>query len=75
METVYGTDANRDKTAHNMSEMWATFARTGAPGAKGQPAWPAYTPEVRATMMIDAECRVVDDPWGEERRLWRSLNT
>ena len=75
METVYGTDSNRDKTAHNMSEMWATFARTGLPGAKGQPAWPAYTPEVRATMMIDAECRVVDDPWGEERRLWRSLNT
>jgi para-nitrobenzyl esterase len=75
METVYGTDPNRDKTAHNMSEMWATFARTGHPGAKGQPTWPAYTPEARATMMIDAECRVVDDPWGEERRLWRSLNT
>jgi para-nitrobenzyl esterase len=75
METVYGTDPNRDKTAHNMSEIWATFARTGHPGAKGQPAWPAYTAEVRATMMIDAECRVVDDPWGKERRLWRSLNT
>ena len=26
-----------------MSEMWATFARTGHPGAKGQPVWPAYT--------------------------------
>lgn len=74
METVYGTDPNRDKTAHNMSEMWATFARTGHPGAKGQPTWPAYTTEVRATMMIDAQCKVVDDPWGEERRLWRSLN-
>jgi para-nitrobenzyl esterase len=55
--------------------MWATFARTGHPSAKGQPAWPAYTTETRATMMIDAQCRVVDDPWGEERRLWRSLNT
>ncbi len=75
METVYGTDPNRDKTAHNMSEMWATFARTGHPGAKGQPDWPAYSTDVRATMMIDAECRVVNDPWSEERRLWRSLNS
>jgi para-nitrobenzyl esterase len=75
METVYGTDPERDKTAHTMSEMWATFARTGHPGAKGQPNWPAYTPEVRATMMIDATCRVVNDPWGEERKLWRGLST
>jgi carboxylesterase type B len=32
------------KTAHNMSELWSTFARTGRPAAQGQPAWPAYTP-------------------------------
>jgi para-nitrobenzyl esterase len=74
METVYGTDPNREQAAHNMSEMWATFARTGHPGAKGQPVWPQYTPERRSTMMIDATCSIVDDPWGDERRLWQNLN-
>ncbi len=67
------TDADSIKTAHNMSEMWSTFARTGQPGAKGQPVWPAYTTQRRATMEIDAECKVVDDPFGLERVVWEKL--
>jgi para-nitrobenzyl esterase len=61
------------KTAHNMSEMWSTFARTGRPAAQGQPAWPAYTIDRRATMEIDAQCHVVDDPNAAERRMWEQL--
>ena len=41
------------KAAHNMAELWSTFARTGKPAAKGQPEWPAYTPQTRATVEID----------------------
>src|SRR6185437_8145929 len=52
--------ADAVKAAHNMSEMWSAFARTGRPAAKGQPDWPAYTTEKRATMEINAECKVVD---------------
>jgi len=59
--------------AHNMSEMWSTFARTGHPGAKGQPYWPAYNTERRATMEIDAQCKVDDDPFGLEREAWEKL--
>ena len=62
------------KAAHNMSEMWSTFARTGHPAAKGQPEWPAYTTEKRATMEIDADCKVVDDPYSLERKLWERLD-
>lgn len=62
------------KAAHNMSEMWSTFARTGHPAATGQPAWPAYTTERRSTMEIDAECAVVDDPYPVERKLWERLD-
>jgi para-nitrobenzyl esterase len=62
------------KAAHNMSEMWSTFARTGRPAAKGQPAWPAYTTEKRSIMEIDAECTVVDDPYTLERKLWDELD-
>jgi para-nitrobenzyl esterase len=73
--SLIGTDPDRKKTALNMSEMWATFARTGHPGAKGQPSWPPYTLEKRATMMIDSQCKVEEDPFGQELALWDSLSS
>jgi len=72
--SLIGTDPDRKKAALNMSEMWATFARTGQPGAKGQPSWPTYTIQKRATMMIDSVCNVEEDPFGQERALWDSLS-
>jgi para-nitrobenzyl esterase len=63
-----------EKAAHNMSEMWSTFARTGRPAAKGQPAWPPYSTGKRATMEIDVECKVVDDPYSPERSLWERMD-
>lgn len=63
------------KAAHNMSEMWSTFARSGHPGAKGQPEWPVYNTEQRATMEINAQCSVVDDPYGIERQMWEKLES
>jgi para-nitrobenzyl esterase len=62
------------KAARNMSEMWSTFARTGRPTAKDQPAWPPYTTEKRSTMEIDAECSVVNDPYPLERKLWERVD-
>jgi para-nitrobenzyl esterase len=67
------SDPDSVQTAHNMSEMWSTFARTGHPGAKGQPKWPEYTLQERATMEINALCTVVDDPYSLERKLWETL--
>jgi para-nitrobenzyl esterase len=67
------SDPDSVQTAHNMSELWSTFARTGHPGAKGQPKWPAYTTQERATMEINAQCTVVDDPYSLERKLWENL--
>jgi para-nitrobenzyl esterase len=62
------------KAAHNMAELWSAFARTGKPAAKGQPEWPAYTAQSRATMEIDADCSVVNDPHPLERKLWERLD-
>jgi para-nitrobenzyl esterase len=62
------------ETARNMSGFWSSFAHTGHPAAKGQPAWPAYTTAKRATMFIDAECKVVDDPYSLERRVWDQVD-
>ena len=49
---------------------WAEFVRTGVPRHPRLPDWPAYDPGRRATLLLDEPSRVVDDPLGEERRLW-----
>jgi para-nitrobenzyl esterase len=59
------------RAAKHMSRAWATFARTGTPGYEGMPAWPAYTVAERATMILDADCRVERDPNRDERLLWQ----
>jgi para-nitrobenzyl esterase len=64
---LQGSKPDRVEVARHMSEMWTTFARTGHPGAKGQPTWPAYEPDRRATMIIDTSCSVQDDPRPLER--------
>ena len=65
-----GKRPERYKAARNMSRAWASFARTGNPSHDEIPAWPAYTLDRRATMILDAECKVVNDPHAEERKLW-----
>jgi para-nitrobenzyl esterase len=59
-------------TSRHMSALWAGFAHTGRPAARGVPRWPAYTVKDRATMWLDAECRIVDDPDRAERLFWES---
>ena len=61
------------QAAHNMSRMWANFARTGHPSSEGQPAWPPYSMARRETMLIDSQCKVVSDPEHDERLFWQSL--
>jgi para-nitrobenzyl esterase len=74
-DTLEFTNAtDRSAAAHTlaatMSAAWAAFAHTGVPGHASLPAWPAYSVEQRATMVLDADCRVVRDPGAETRRIW-----
>jgi para-nitrobenzyl esterase len=59
--------------AKAMSGYFASFARSGAPSAQGQPAWPRYDTRTRPVMLLNTECRVAYDPSSEERKLWQSL--
>jgi para-nitrobenzyl esterase len=68
-----GRRPERFQAARNMSAAWAAFAASGNPSHPGIPDWPAYDVERRATMVLDSECRVVNDPFREERLLWESL--
>jgi para-nitrobenzyl esterase len=53
--------------AEQMSEAWLAFARTGEPSAPNLPAWPAYEPGKRATMVFNSTSRVVEDPYPKLR--------
>ena len=68
-----GKRPERYQAARNMSRAWAAFARTSNPSHDEIPEWPAYTLDRRATMILNAECRVIDDPYREERLVWTEL--
>jgi para-nitrobenzyl esterase len=69
-----GNRPERFQAARNMSQAWAKFARTGDPSFDGIPRWPAYKLDSRPTMILDAQCRVVEDPSSAERKLWQEIN-
>ena len=54
-----------------MSAVWAAFARTGRPDAKGYPAWPAYDAVSRRVFLFDDPARVAADPDADVRVFWR----
>jgi carboxylesterase type B len=53
-----------------MHAAWAAFIRDGAPA--GLP-WPRYDETRRATMLLDREPRVADDPDGALHGLWSAI--
>jgi para-nitrobenzyl esterase len=56
--------------ADAMHGAWVEFSTSGVPQHPRLPNWPRYDVNRRATMLLDEPSRVVDDPLGEERRLW-----
>lgn len=69
---ITGSDPARLPLGRMMSRAWLAFARHGRPGHAGLPDWPAYSTVDRATMIFDTTCRVENDPYGTERRLWEA---
>jgi para-nitrobenzyl esterase len=53
--------------AEKMSGAWVAFARTGNSNHKGLPNWPGYDGSQRSTMIFNNECKVVSDPYKDER--------
>jgi para-nitrobenzyl esterase len=67
---MVGDAPGQQQLADRMHTAWTAFARTGDPNHPGLPPWPTYDTERRATMVLDAECVVVDDPDAEDRLAW-----
>jgi len=59
--------------AKQLSAAWIAFAKTGDPNNAEIPHWPAYDTEARATLILDRETRVENDPLRELRVLWDEL--
>jgi para-nitrobenzyl esterase len=55
-----------------MQDAWIAFARTGRPSAEGLPDWPTYEPERRATLELNTETAILDDPGADLREFWES---
>ncbi len=66
-ESMTGTGKDRYALEDKMSAAWVAFARTGNPNNKLIPKWAPFTMEQRATMIWNNECKVVNDPYKEER--------
>ena len=62
-----GTGKEQQPLADKMSAAFVAFATTGKPATKLLPEWPAFNLETRPTMVFNNECKVVNDPYHEER--------
>ena len=68
-----GKGQERYALAEKMAAAFAAFARTGNPNHAGLPQWPAFNAATRATMTFNTETKVVNDPYGEERRALQAV--
>lgn len=73
MTDLQGHGPGLAATSRAMSGYFSSFARSGIPTARSQPAWPRYDTDTRAVMLLNGRCRVAMDPDGAARNLWRSL--
>jgi para-nitrobenzyl esterase len=61
--------------ADRISDTWIAFARTGNPNNPKMPHWHEFNTKKRATMVIDNESKVVNDPLREQRiAMFRALD-
>ena len=70
---MVGTLPTLQPLADKVSAAWSNFARNGKPSAPGMPEWPAFDSKRRATMLINNEPKVEDDPGREGRELLLTL--
>ena len=68
-----GTGPAADQLSEHIQEAWLTFAHSGRPGHLGLGDWPAYDSTRRATMILDAECRIEHAPLEAERQAWAAV--
>ena len=69
----YAPSPERQRVAEQLSGAFVALARSGNPNHAELPAWVPYELTRRATLVVDAQARIVEDPRGEERRLFAAV--
>ena len=67
-EQATGNTAEAQALAKKMANAWANFARSGNPSQPGL-VWTPSDPDRNQTMVFDNNCRMVDDPEREVRKI------
>ena len=73
--SMLGTGPEVQPLADKVSGAWVAFARTGNPSHKGIPNWTPFETTKRATMVMNTEWKMVNDPHGEEQRILHSAQS
>jgi para-nitrobenzyl esterase len=71
--SLTGTTREAQQTADVMSAAFIAFARTGDPNHPKLAEWKPYELTKRSTMVFDARSQLLDDPRGEERKLFAAV--
>lgn len=75
-ETIFTGPDPDPELAKKVQEAWVSFAKTGKPQVEGEPEWPEYDSETRATMFINntkenKHWTVENDPLAKERSIFQ----
>ncbi len=69
-----GEGAAPRRLSERMQGAWCAFARGELAGQDGLPEWPRYEAGRRSTLVLGAECSVVEAPAEVERALWDDIS-
>ncbi len=67
---MVGDSPGAPQMADRMHAAWVRFIKGDAPGGGAIPEWPRYGLKGREVMILDNECRIEKDPWGDLREAW-----
>lgn len=71
--SLTGAGAEAVAVSQAMGDSLLAFARSGNPNHAALPQWRPYRLDRRSTMVFDRSARLVDDPRGDERRLFEKV--
>lgn len=71
--TKIGNDSAEAALASTIHEAWIAFIKGAPPSAPALPSWTRYTPDQRATMILDSKSRMETNPQESEYLLWKGV--
>jgi carboxylesterase type B len=74
MSQAFGVDEPPQALATAMHGAWANFIKSGRPQHTSLPEWRSFDTTRRATMDLNTQSQVIDDPIRERRKLWTNTS-